>query len=299
MLSFVLLFQDWLARRPRLLIRLRYTFLVFTVVYLGWYALAQLSVINVLTFIGAMTHGFQWESFLVDPILFILWGYVALSLLLWGRGVYCGWLCPFGALQELEHRIGRWFRLPQFEFPEVVHDRLWALKYVLFVLLFGLSLQSLEYALPYAEVEPFKTVFALNFQRDWPFVVYALVLMVVSVFNRKFFCKYLCPMGAALAIPANLKLFDWLRRRKECGRPCQTCAAECEVRAIRATGEIYHHECHYCLDCQITYYDAYKCPPMVEKRKRLERHQRRRAEGSEQAATPAAATSSSDDGSDR
>ena len=275
LLTLILLFQDWLAKRPQLLRMLRTGFLAYTLLYLGVYAMAQLSVVNVLTFIKAMTQGFQWEAFLIDPILFILWGFVAVTLLLWGRGVYCGWLCPFGALQEFTHKLARFLRIPQFELPEVVHDRLWAGKYVLFILLFGLSLQSLEAALPFVEVEPFKTVFALHLHRSWPFVLYVGVLLFITLFNRKFFCKYLCPLGASLAIPANLKLFDWLRRRKECGRPCQTCGEECEVRAIRATGEINHHECHYCLDCQITYYNDAKCPPLVEKTKRMERHRMR------------------------
>jgi polyferredoxin/Na+-translocating ferredoxin:NAD+ oxidoreductase RnfG subunit len=282
LLTLILLFQDWLAKRPTLLERLRYAFLAFTLFYIGIYASAQLSVVNVLTFIRAAMQNFQWEAFLIDPILFILWGFVAVTLLLWGRGVYCGWLCPFGALQEFTHYLARALKIPQFELPEVVHDRLWAAKYVFFILLFGLSLQSLEVALPYAEVEPFKTVFALHFQRAWPFVLYVVILLLITLFNRKFFCKYLCPLGAALAIPANLKLFDWLRRRKECGRPCQTCGEECEVRAIRATGEINHHECHYCLDCQVTYYSEYKCPPLVDKRKRMERHRLRQQAGKQE-----------------
>ena len=66
----------------------------------------------------------------------------------------------------------------------------------------------METALPYIEVEPFKTVFALQFDREWPFVAYAIGLIVIALFNRKFFCKYLCPLGAALAIPANLKRAD-------------------------------------------------------------------------------------------
>jgi NosR/NirI family nitrous oxide reductase transcriptional regulator len=143
-------------------------------------------------------------------------------------------------------------------------------------LLFGLSLQALNEAERYAEIEPFKTVFVLQFHREWGFVVYALGLVLVSAVNRKFFCKYLCPLGAALAIPARLKLFDWLKRRKECGRPCQICANECEVRAVGPTGEINANECHYCLDCQVTYWNAYKCPPMVERRKRHERAGRAR-----------------------
>jgi NosR/NirI family transcriptional regulator, nitrous oxide reductase regulator len=66
-------------------------------------------------------------------------------------------------------------------------------------------------------------------------------------------------------------VFDWwLRRRKECGRPCQVCAHECEVRAIRPTGEINANECHYCLDCQVTYYNDRKCTPLLERRQKRE-----------------------------
>ncbi len=92
------MFQDWLAKRPRLLVYVRDGFLLYTVFFIGWYSLAQLSVVNVLTFAHSIMRGFQWEGFLIDPMMFILWSFVAVTLLLWGRGVYCGWLCPFGAL---------------------------------------------------------------------------------------------------------------------------------------------------------------------------------------------------------
>lgn len=270
-LMVILVFQDWLARRPRLLVYVRDGYLVFTVIFLGWYALAQLSVVNVLTFVNAVIHEFRWETFLIDPMLFILWGFVAVVLLLWGRGVYCGWLCPYGAMQELINQVSRRLGVRQLEFPAVVHERLWVVKYVILIGLFGVSLQSVAEAERLAEIEPFKTAVTLRFQREAPFVIYAVGLLVVSVVNRKFYCKYLCPLGAALAIPARMRLFDWLRRRKECGRPCQICANECEVQAIRATGEINSNECHYCLDCQVTYWNEHKCPPMVQRRKRRER----------------------------
>ena len=276
-LSLILVFQDWLARHPGLLWYVRRGFLLFTLFFIGWYALAQLSVMQVLTFLHAAMRNFQWENFLIDPMLFILWSFVALTLLLWGRGVYCGWLCPYGALQELLNQLARWFGVKQLEFPDVVHERLSALKYLVLIALFGISLQSLVEAAHYAEVEPFKTTIVLHFVREWPFVLYSGALLIVAVFNRKFFCKYLCPLGAALAIPGRFRVFDWwLRRRKECGRPCQTCARECEVRAIRQTGEINANECHYCLDCQVTYYNERKCMPLIERVKRRERASRAR-----------------------
>ncbi|TAK86676.1 MAG: 4Fe-4S binding protein [Betaproteobacteria bacterium] len=275
-LNFILLFQDWLARKPKFLAIVRRAFLLYTVFFIGWYALAQLSIVQVLTFMQAAVRDFKWETFLIDPMLFILWSFVALTLLLWGRGVYCGWLCPFGAIQELVQQVARRFDVRQLEFPDVVHERLWGVKYLVLIGLFGVSLQSMGEAARLAEVEPFKTAVTLRFEREWGFVVYALALIAISAVNRKFFCKYLCPLGAALSIPARFRVFDWwLRRRKECGRPCQTCARDCEVRAIRPTGEINANECHYCLDCQVTYYSDRRCMPLIERRlKRESRAQR-------------------------
>lgn len=270
-LTFILMFQDWLARHPNALNYVRTGFNVYALFFLGWWGLAQLSVINVLTFVNASMHGFRWETFLIDPMLFILWTFVAVTLLLWGRGVYCGWLCPFGALQELMLIVSRRLKLPQWEFSNAVHERLIAVKYVILIVLFGLSMQSLAESALYAEVEPFKTVTSMRFDREWPFVAYALALIVLSLFNRKFFCKYLCPLGAALAIPGRFRLFDWwLRRRKECGAPCQVCANRCPVRAIRPTGEINANECHYCMDCQVIYYNDTMCMPLIDRRKRRE-----------------------------
>ncbi|HKJ95040.1 MAG TPA: regulatory protein NosR, partial [Gammaproteobacteria bacterium] len=101
-----------------------------------------------------------------------------------------------------------------------------------------------------------------------------------SVVNCKFYCKYVCPLGGGLAVAGRYRLFEWLRRRRECGHPCQICANECDVQAINDIGQINYNECHYCLDCQVTYWNDRKCPPLVERRKRLERARKR-------AATPA------------
>ncbi len=277
LLYVLLVFHDTAAKNPSFVRTVRVVFLAFTVVGLGWLMSAQLSVVNVITFINALLTEFRWDFFLLDPIVFILWSYVAVALLFWGRGVFCGWLCPFGALQELASRAARILRLPQIPIPFGLSERVWPIKYILFLGLLALSLHSVDLAEIGAEVEPFKTAIALKFVRAWPFAAYALGLLAAGMFVERVFCRYLCPLGAALAIPANNRMFDWLRRRRQCGTECQICATRCPVQAIHPDGRIDPHECIYCLDCQVLYYDDKVCPPAIARRKRREDRAARKA----------------------
>lgn len=263
-------FQGLLTRSAKFTFWFRICFLTVTLVFLGWYANAQLSVVNLMALTNSLVTGFTWEAFLLDPLTFILWFSVAASLIFWGRGAYCGWLCPFGALQELTNRIAKFFHVPQWTVPWGLHERLWALKYIIFLGLFGTMLASLDQAEKLAEVEPFKTAIILKFDRAWPFVLYVLVLLGAGLFVERFYCRYLCPLGAALAIPARIRMFDWLKRYKECGSPCQNCAHECMVQAIHPTGEINPNECHNCLHCQVLYQSKTICPVVIKKLKRQE-----------------------------
>lgn len=263
-------FQSFLTASARLTFWFRIAFLSTTLVVLGWYANAQLSVVNLMALVGSLRDGFSWQAFLLDPMTFILWFSVAAALVFWGRGAYCGWLCPFGALQELTNRLAKLARIPQVTLPWGLHERLWAVKYILFLGLFGVSLASIEQAEHLAEVEPFKTAIILKFDRAWPFVLYALVLLGIGLFVERFYCRYLCPLGAGLAIPARIRMFDWLKRYRECGNPCQTCARDCMVQAIHPTGEINPNECLNCLNCQVHYQSKTTCPVVIKKLKRRE-----------------------------
>jgi len=270
-LTAIFFFQDWLVRRPKLFAWVRNGYLIFTLVWLGWYANAQLSVVNVLTFANALVAGFNWEFFLAAPLIFILWASVAAALLFWGRGPFCGWLCPFGALQELTNKLAQRLKVPQLQLPWGLHERLWPVKYIIFLGLFGLSFYSMALAETAAEVEPFKTAIILKFARQWPFVLFAVTLLVAGLFIERFYCRYLCPLGAALAIPGRIRMFEWLKRWPECGSPCHRCAKECPVQAIHPEGQINVNECIYCMHCQELYQDDQRCPHMIEVRKKREK----------------------------
>jgi NosR/NirI family nitrous oxide reductase transcriptional regulator len=270
-LTLIFFFQNVLVRRPVVYTWVRRGYLLYILVWLGWYANAQLSVVNVLTFANSLLTGFSWEYFLSAPLIFLLWAAIAAGLLFWGRGPFCGWLCPFGALQELLSTIAKAVKIPQYRVPWGLHERLWPIKYIIFLGLFGLSLYSTAFAEQLAEFEPFKTAIVLKFAREWPYVVYALTMLSAGLFVERFYCRYVCPLGAALAIPGRIRMFEWLRRWPECGSPCQRCANECPVQAIHPEGHINVNECIYCMHCQELYFDDHRCPHMIQVRLKREK----------------------------
>ena len=100
-----------MTRSERFTYWFRIAFLTATLVFLGWYANAQLSVVNLMALASSLATGFTWDAFLLEPLTFILWSSVAAALIFWGRGAYCGWLCPFGALQELPNGLAKALRI--------------------------------------------------------------------------------------------------------------------------------------------------------------------------------------------
>ena len=85
-LTLIFFFQDWFVRRPKLATAVRVGFLLFTLAWLGGFAQAQLSVVNVLTFGNALITEFKWDYFLMDPLIFLLWCGTGIALHLLGPG---------------------------------------------------------------------------------------------------------------------------------------------------------------------------------------------------------------------
>ena len=248
----------------------RAAYLLFTLGFIGYHAQAQLSIVNLTGMLQALVAGRSLSFLLFDPMTVALWGFVLVSLLLWGRGTFCGWLCPFGALQELAGKLARACRVPQLKLRSTTDMRLKRLKYVALALVVIVALLDGVGGTTDAlvEVEPFKTAITLNFVRAWPYVAYALALLAISAFVHKFFCRYLCPLGASLALLGRFRLLDWIPRRAECGTPCQTCRYRCDYQAIEANGAVAYAECFQCMDCVVIHESEQKCAPRLLERKR-------------------------------
>ncbi len=284
----------WIARRPELLIlsaallllagaltmqrRLtahgrrfdwfRRAYLLFTIGFIGYYAQGQLSIVNLTGVLQALLARRSLEFLMFDPMTVVLWGFTLVSLLVWGRGTFCGWLCPFGALQEATGKLARLLRLPQLRMRARTDARLKLIKYPLLAAILLSAVAAPQLTDRLVELEPFKTAITLNFARAWPYVAYAGALLLASMFVYKFFCRYLCPFGAALALLGRFRLLDWIPRRAECGTPCQTCRHRCDYQAITPAGAIRYDECFQCMDCVVIYSSDEKCAPLMMEVKR-------------------------------
>ena len=254
--------RRFLTARIRRLGWIHIGFMAVATLVIGFWLRAQPSITQVLTAVGSAVGEWRWELFLSEPLIFVFWIFIALVTISWGRGVFCGWACPYGALTELLFKLGRWLRIPSYELPPSLDRPLRFVKYVVLAVLVVSYLYSAQMGEVLAEIEPFKsTFFVAPWSRQALFVGWWLVLLIAAVFSWRPFCRYLCPLGAALAIPGSLR-FSGPRRRKFCSS-CQICARGCEPGAIRPDGTIDPRECLSCMECEAVYRDEGACPPLV------------------------------------
>ena len=243
-----------------------------SITFVGFGVMAQPSITQVLTWFHSLLFQWTWSLFLSDPFIFVFWIFIIATVFLFGRGLFCGWMCPFGSLSEAIYKVAgkigfkRWQR----PVPQRLHDRLKWLKYAIFFGLLVVSMFSMGLAEVLAEVEPFKTTFLVGVtNRSWPYGLFVAAILGLSIVIERPYCKYLCPLGASLAMPSTFRWFG-LRRKQDCNS-CKACAAGCGAQAIDADGRIDHRECLHCLDCMVLYTDEKGCPPLARERKRRER----------------------------
>lgn len=122
--------------------------------------------------------------------------------------VYCGWVCPFGALQDL---LGKLHVPRPPKFPHRVHVILSGLRYLLAIMFFGfivlISSGQFESSTPtafFCKYDPFHTIFSFFIVGSFTGAVAA---MSILVFFPRFFCKYLCFYGAILSFLGRISLW--------------------------------------------------------------------------------------------
>jgi polyferredoxin len=225
--------------------RLKYITLVVAVLYLGVYKSQLISIVNVFGLLTAnlpvFSYNLAWYSFAIFSVA---------STILWGR-LYCGRVCAFGALTQLLDRV-----VPaklRVEVPARIERRAAYIKYGLLAGAIAYFLATREITF-YRYIEPF---WMFTFQASTPLWIALGVLLVSTIFIRNLYCRFLCPVGAALGLLSGLTVFK-IKRWSECNT-CLICEKTCEWGAIRGP-TIIKSECVRCDDCERLYADTKRCP---------------------------------------
>lgn len=226
-------------------IPLKYATLVASVAYMGVYKSQLISVVNIFgTLSGNLpvfSYSLAWYAFAIFTVV---------TTVLWGR-LYCGRICAFGALTQLiDAVVPARFRV---NVPPVLERRASYIKYGILFGAIGYYLLTQEIGF-YRYIEPF---WMFTFEATTPLWIGLGVLLVASIFVRNLYCRFLCPLGAALGLLSSLTVFR-IKRWSECSN-CSLCEKTCEWGAIRKR-QIIKSECVRCDDCEILYANKAKCP---------------------------------------
>ncbi len=136
-----------------------------------------------------------------NPYWYLLIGVAVLTTLLWGQ-VYCGYVCPYGALQEFISRIGRFLRLRGYAL-RWLDMRMRYAKFVLAAAALGAFWLTDD--LVWVSFNPMQRFF--EFDGSAWLGLLAVASLIGALFYYRFWCRYLCPMGAILAIGNKLAVF--------------------------------------------------------------------------------------------
>ena len=194
-----------------------------------------------------------------SPLNFAVFlGVLGVSLLA-GRA-FCGWMCPIGTLQDFLTKIsGRLFGNKkiqlagkQIRLPYKISPRndawLRSLKY----LILAVILLASTFAIypPLREICPARAIF--SFQLTTPLLWSVLIIFVItSMVNKRFWCKYLCPLGAVLAPFNKISPLRLVLNQDSCTN-CRRCDAACPMDIPDLTNNLRSAECIECLECQET-----------------------------------------------
>ncbi|MEW5826512.1 MAG: 4Fe-4S binding protein [Candidatus Bipolaricaulota bacterium] len=177
-----------------------------------------------------------------DTAYLLLFLVPVLGALVMGR-LFCGYVCPFGALQELLH-VSRW----ALRIPRRVARALGWVRFPILLYLVARVLATHEVILD--GLSPFKPLFTWGGPPAT--LAFTALLAALSVVVFRPFCRVLCPYGALLSLVSRARLLV-LRKKGDC-RGCHVCTRSCPA-GVMDCGSVDDGECLVCGAC------ASKCPP--------------------------------------
>ncbi|MGE5396555.1 MAG: 4Fe-4S binding protein [Chitinophagales bacterium] len=213
--------------------------------YLGFYLKGCICPVGVLANLPLRLQGIIAGEFNLWLLLFL----VPIVFAIFAGRIFCGGVCPFGAVQEFMFKLGT--RLGLNKARAGLESVSW-LKYLKYIFLLAvLVITPLTGVIWWCKIDPFGCLF--NLSGTWYASILLIVLLALSMFISRLWCRFICPYGALLGIVA--KDAGWLSGTsggpsidKEVCRKCGRCEKNCPVAAVKK-GVIDEAECINCGNC--------------------------------------------------
>lgn len=176
---------------------------------------------------------------------------VMLLTIVMGRW-FCGWICSFGAYNDLIYFISKKVFKSKFKVNEKVDSILKNVKYVvlIFIIIVSWTMGSniLESTSPwdaFGQITNLSTIFS-------SLLIGLILLGLITIgafFVERFFCRYLCPLGAVFAIISRLGITKINKPKADCGK-CRACTNNCSMglKLYKVNGA-RGGDCINCLNC--------------------------------------------------
>jgi uncharacterized protein with FMN-binding domain/Pyruvate/2-oxoacid:ferredoxin oxidoreductase delta subunit len=186
------------------------------------------------------------EAFIIIPLTIIM-----------GR-FFCGWMCALGAFGDFIYSISRKLFKVKFKMDEKVDQALKYVKYiVLTFLIFVVWSFNITVFSTFSPWDVFGMLAAVGKTPDFSYVaanltgglVLFILIVIASSFIERFFCRYLCPLGAVFAITSKLRIAKIRKSRTKCGN-CRICTNNCAMGIpLYQTDAVNSGECIHCMKC--------------------------------------------------
>lgn len=194
-----------------------------------------------LVFVGILIAGLYMDMRMVIMVLLP-------ATLLFGN-FFCGWVCPYGTIQELMGNVGKLIFKKHFKMPRSIQKYMQYLRYVLFVILMiGIADVILT---PLNGYGSFLGLFMDN--GETVVATIALVIMGIylflAIFFERPFCNYLCTEAAKYGVLSMPRIFS-IKRNEETCINCHKCDKVCPMNIdVSKHAQVRNGQCINCFKC--------------------------------------------------
>lgn len=165
---------------------------------------------------------------------------------------FCGWICGFGAYNDFIYFISKKVFKVKFKVNEKVDYVLKYIKYLIliFIIVISWTMGSsiLESTSPwdvFGQITDISNVVSTLLVG----LIFLILITIGAAFVERFFCRYLCPLGAVFAIISKIGIVKINKPKDECGK-CRACTINCSMglQLYKING-VRGGDCINCLKC--------------------------------------------------